>query len=129
MILVDTSIWIELFRNNNSKFKLDSVLLSQMSICPPVVQEVLQGVKKTESLVEFRVLLSGFPIVGNPVSIATYEHASHLYRLTRSKGRTIRSSIDCLVAAIAIEKNLPVWHKGRDFKYIAQISELEICSL
>jgi predicted nucleic acid-binding protein len=39
---------------------------------------------------------------------------------------TIRSSIDCLIAAIAIENRVPVWHRDRDFSAIATYTALEI---
>jgi predicted nucleic acid-binding protein len=38
----------------------------------------------------------------------------------------MRSSVGCLIAAIAIDKGLLVWHRDRDFDSIAQYTPLEI---
>jgi len=38
----------------------------------------------------------------------------------RRRGVTVRSSIDWLNAAIAIENRVPVWHRDRDFEAIAR---------
>ena len=42
------------------------------------------------------------------------------------KGITIRSGIDCLIAAIAIENDVPVWHRDRDFVEIAKYTRLRV---
>jgi predicted nucleic acid-binding protein len=33
--------------------------------------------------------------------------------------------VDCLIAAIAIDRDVPVWHRDRDFQAIAQYTALE----
>jgi predicted nucleic acid-binding protein len=33
--------------------------------------------------------------------------------------------VDCLIAAIAIDRKIPVWHRDRDFTAIAQYTDLE----
>ena len=50
----------------------------------------------------------------------TYIHAVDIYRECRKKGFTIRKTIDCLIAAIAIENNLALLHNDRDFSNIAK---------
>jgi predicted nucleic acid-binding protein len=51
---------------------------------------------------------------------------SFTFRLGRRKGCSIRSSTDCLIAAIAIDNQLPVWHRDRDFSAIAAFTSLEV---
>ena len=36
------------------------------------------------------------------------------------------SSTDCLIAAIAIDNGVPVWHKDRDFEAVARYTSLRI---
>ena len=36
----------------------------------------------------------------------------------------IRSAVDCLIAAIAIRHDATVWHKDRDYDYIATFTGL-----
>lgn len=39
---------------------------------------------------------------------------------------TIRSSMDCLIAAIAIENEVPIWHLDRDYDLLARCTALRI---
>jgi predicted nucleic acid-binding protein len=55
-----------------------------------------------------------------------YLEAADIYRLGRRKGYTIRSSLDCLIAAIAIHNNASVWHCDRDFDAISRYTSLEV---
>jgi predicted nucleic acid-binding protein len=65
------------------------------------------------------------PQIGTPVALDLFLNAADIYRIGRSKGYTIRSSIDCLIAAIAIENNVPIWHYDRDFPTIARYTSLQ----
>ena len=65
------------------------------------------------------------PRLGDPLSLHTLLSAAEIYRQGRPKGYTIRSSADCLIAAIAIESRVPVWHKDRDFRLITRYTSLE----
>jgi hypothetical protein len=57
-----------------------------------------------------------------------FDNAVDLYRAARRAGRTIRSGVDCLIAACALCQALPL-HYDRDFDLIARISPLESRSL
>ncbi len=46
MILVDTSVWIELLRRGAPRW-LTARHLLEFATCGPVVQEVLQGIRST----------------------------------------------------------------------------------
>ena len=128
MIFTDTSVWIDFFADQpTSEVKsLVSILESEESICFTglVIQEIFQGVKseKKREIIEigFAPLIEIFP------NRETYKLAAELYRVSRSKGHQIRSSVDCLIAACCIEHNLELLAKDRDFKYIAQISNLKL---
>jgi len=63
-------------------------------------------------------------VLSDPLPLALFRSAAEIYRLGRVKGHTIRSSIDCLIAAVAIENDVPVWHKDRDFDLIARYTGL-----
>jgi predicted nucleic acid-binding protein len=47
-----------------------------------------------------------------------------LYRRARRAGITIRSGVDCLIAACAIRHDLTALHHDRDYAAIARVSEL-----
>jgi predicted nucleic acid-binding protein len=123
MILVDTSIWIELL-NGRLGSRVSQEELLNFATCGPVVQEVLQGLRQDPASEDFRDALLALPILSEQLPSAAFLSAAEIYRLGRAKGYTIRSSTDCLIAAIAIDNGVPVWHKDRDFRSIARYTGL-----
>jgi predicted nucleic acid-binding protein len=125
MILVDTSIWIDLLSGRGGlKVSEDDLLL--FATCGPVVQEVTQGLKHSKEGDAFYRYFGAVPVLSDPVPLSLFYEASDIYRSGRRKGYTIRSSTDCLIAAIAIANRVPVWHRDRDFASIARFTRLEV---
>ena len=54
------------------------------------------------------------------------EQAAFMYRQIRTKGITIRSPNDCLIAYYAIHYKIPLVHDDRDFDHIALHSSRKI---
>jgi predicted nucleic acid-binding protein len=52
--------------------------------------------------------------------------AAELYRFARSKGVTIRKTLDCLIAAPCIRANASLLHADADFDRLATCSALRI---
>lgn len=125
MILVDTSVWIELL-NGRLGSKVSERSLLEFRTCGPVVQEVLQGLRENPASNAFRQSFLALPLLNDPLQERTFIFAAEIYRLGRSKGFTIRSSVDCLIAAIAIENQVIVWHRDRDYDAIARFTSLQI---
>jgi len=124
VVLVDTSVWIELFRRP-AKVQLDDVVdFDDIVTCLPVIQEVLQGFDSEPVFLRARESMRAFPIVESPLGEDVFLEAADLYRFGRRMGVTIRSSVDCLIAACAIRHQLEVLHRDRDFDVIAKISPL-----
>ena len=124
MILVDTSIWIELLNGRSGKTLSADDLLGFVT-CGPVMQEVLQGLREVPASRAFREAFLGLPLLSDPLPRRLFLAAAEIYRLGRRKGYTIRSSTDCLIVAVAIDNRVPVWHKDRDFTAIARYTSLE----
>ena len=61
-----------------------------------------------------------------PVLATDYDDAAALYRRCRRQGATIRSLLDCLIAAVAIRTGVPLLHIDRDFDALARHTELEV---
>lgn len=124
MILVDTSVWIATFRIQNP-LDLDEVLdFDEIVTCLPVVQEVLQGFRDEGAFRRAREAMLALPIVESPFGEDVVSTAIDLYRGARRSGLTVRSSIDCLIAACAIRNDLEVLHRDRDYPMLAQVSPL-----
>jgi len=125
VILVDTSVWIELLNGRLGK-KLTADDLLQFVTCGPVAQEVLQGLRAGGPADWFRDAFLALPRLSDPLPWNIFLEAADIYRQGRRKGHTIRSSTDCLIAAIAIANQVPVWHRDRDFTTIAKYTPLAV---
>jgi len=125
VILVDTSIWIEVFRARRP-FDLEANLdFDGVVTCLPIVQEVLQGFRDERAYRAAREAMFSLPIVESPIGADVYAEAVDLYRNARRRGLTIRSSVDCLIAACAIRHDLELIHRDRDYTALAEISSLQ----
>jgi predicted nucleic acid-binding protein len=125
MHLVDTSVWIEVFRKP-SRFDLTSAVdLDEVVTCLPVIQEVLQGFPDERAFRIARDAMFALPILESPIPPDVFEEAVQLYRSARRAGVTVRSSVDCLIAACAIRHGIPVLHHDRDFSLLARVSPLK----
>lgn len=125
MTLVDTSVWIEVFRRR-STLRLESVIDLEIVTCLPVIREVLQGFRDEEPFRTARESLYAFPIVESPLERSVFDDAVDLYRRGRQAGVTVRSGVDCLIAACALRHGLTVLHRDRDFGRIASVSALRV---
>ena len=125
MVLVDTSVWIEAFRTRPRIRLEDVVEFDEVVTCLPVVQEVLQGFRDERAYAVARDAMFALPIVESPLGPSVFEEAVGLYRSARRAGITIRSGVDCLIAACAIRHRLTVLHHDRDFQRLARIAPLD----
>ncbi len=124
MILVDTSIWIEVFRAR-TRFRLEAhVPFDEIVTCLPVVQEVLQGFRDDKAYGTAHTAMFSLPLLESPLSPSVFEDAVRLYRSARRTGLTVRSSVDCLIAACALRRDIEVVHRDRDFAALAKVSAL-----
>jgi predicted nucleic acid-binding protein len=125
VVLVDTSVWIELFRPR-PRLRIDDLVdFDDVVTCLPVVQEVLQGFRDERAYAIARESMLALPVVESPMQVAVFEEAAALYRGARRAGVTVRSGIDCLIAACAIRHRLTVLHHDRDFDLLAKVAPLE----
>lgn len=125
MVLVDTSAWIEVFRRP-AALKIDTVVeFDEIVTCLPVIQEVLQGLTTEAAFRIGRDAMLALPIVESPLGEEVFVEAAELYRRARRAGVTIRSGVDCLIAACAIRHDLTVLHNDRDYPALARVSSLQ----
>jgi predicted nucleic acid-binding protein len=124
MILIDTSVWIEIFRKG-SRLGPKEVDIEDAVVCLPVIQEVLQGFRDEIAFRKAKDALLALPRVESPMEQDVYEDAVDLYRLARRQGITVRSATDCLIAACALRHDLTVVHRDRDYPALARVSGLK----
>lgn len=127
-VIVDTSVWIDFYNGVSNKpvEVLKSIMLTDVVVIPPIIlQEILQGIREKRLLVVVEDAILGFQFINYDTYEAAYQ-ATALYRLLRSKGITVRSSNDCLIAWLCISNNFPIHHNDKDFDNIAKHTSLKI---
>jgi hypothetical protein len=128
VILVDTSVFIDFFNGKNSKLSellIKSIETSEdICTCGLIMTEILQGIRSDKEYDRIRNILSGLLYL--PITKNIFIHASSIYRDIRKHGKTIRSPIDCIIAAICIEHEIELLHNDKDFDNIAQYTSLRV---
>jgi hypothetical protein len=125
MILVDTSVWIEILRDkrgNIVQIFLDRIGDDICVLTRFTQLELLQGARnETEWKMLDKYLSTQFYV---EASQETWREAARIYFDLRRKGTTINSPIDCCIAQIAIESGALLLHRDQDFSRIARIRPL-----
>ncbi|PYR37973.1 MAG: hypothetical protein DMF90_04895 [Acidobacteria bacterium] len=121
VLLVDTSAWIEVFRRPARI----TLAVDRIVTCLSVVQEVLQGFDDERAFEIARTAMYALPCVETPLTDTVVDNAVDIYRRARRAGVTVRSSVDCLVAACALRNHLTIVHRDRDYANIAKVVALE----
>ncbi|MBI5418843.1 MAG: PIN domain-containing protein [Deltaproteobacteria bacterium] len=129
ILLVDTSVWIDFFAGRNTQqvsiFKKAVREGADLALTRLILAEILQGVPSDPEFARLRGALSSFRVL-LPESEETFVKAASLYRTGRKRGVTIRSLIDCVIAAIAMEHEAVVLHRDRDYDRIATFAPLKV---
>ena len=116
-VLVDTSAWAD-FLNGFSSPEADALgeLLEgddDVCTCGIVVAEVFQGLRHERGRDAIRRSFEDMVFL-EPSGIGVYLRAAEVYRMLRERGRTVRSTIDCVIAAVAEENGCYVLARDRD---------------
>lgn len=127
MLLIDTSVWIEVFRDKSKvkAVKLKTIIDNRNYYLPIFTKmELLQGCKNEAEWNKLSLYLENQNYFA-PDYNSIWKNAARLYFELRRKGITIRSNIDCAIAIIAIENNLILYHLDCDFEMIAKHTVLK----
>ena len=118
MIVVDSSVWIDFLNGRSTRpvttlqglLGQDEIIVGDLMLC-----EVLQGLDGDRTARQVEGLLRRFqivPMVGEVIAVA----AARNYRLLRSRGVTVRKTIDLMIGTWCIENHQPLLHDDRDFR-------------
>ncbi len=124
MVLVDSSVWIALLRSQkiHAVDALRALLDAHRAALTPVVfQEILQGASSPENFAQLRDYFGSLPFLVGRHIVTTHADAGELYAQCRWRGITPRSPIDCVVAQVAIDNQVPLLAHDRDFDAIARV--------
>jgi predicted nucleic acid-binding protein len=122
-MIVDTSVWIDFLNGHASTQarRLVSAIETNETVAIPglVYTEILLGLTDTKEAKRIAGLLTAFQIVQEP-NLGDYAAAANIYRVCRSHGITIRSTIDCIIAQLCLRDGIALLAKDRDFVAIAK---------
>lgn len=126
MILVDTSAWIDWLRSAETPAAtaLDRVLDNALpfGITGVIYQEILQGARSQSSLERLAAYFGSQRFYWPSEPLQTHRDAAALYQCCRASGITIRSTVDCFIAQLAIEQDLVLLQSDRDFERLARVA-------
>ena len=129
MILVDTSVWIDFLNGAKAAEQRELQRLIEegedLALTGIVLTEILQGLRHDRDYERIKAYLLEFPFY-EPQGIETYLRAAGIYRTCRKRGKTVRKTVDCLIAALCLENDLALLHHDRDFGRIAECVPLQI---
>lgn len=128
-VLVDTSVWIDFF---NAHASAEARLLAAwiadgepIEIPGIVLCEILAGLRSDAEATRIAGLLEAFDELPQ-ADRDDHLEAARIFRACRSRGRAIRSIVDCLIAQECLRNDLALLTRDRDFHSIAQCTSLRL---
>ena len=129
MIVVDTSVWIDVLNDTPAPQAQRCVQLIEsgepIALTDVILTEVLQGLRSDREAALVERHLRAFPIL-RLEELDDLVLAAKLYRAARRAGVTIRKTLDCLIAAPCVRTGAPLLHADGDFDRLATCTPLRI---
>jgi predicted nucleic acid-binding protein len=129
VIVVDTSVWIDVLNDNGTPQAQRAVELIEggepVALTDVVLTEILQGLRSEREAQVVERHLRAFPIL-RLEGTEDFVLAAELYRTARRSGVTIRKTLDCLIAAPCVRTGAPILHLDGDFDRLASCTPLRI---
>jgi predicted nucleic acid-binding protein len=128
MVIVDTTVWIDFLIGvvtpETAWFDRE-VTRQRLGLVDLTVCEVLQGLSSEREAARVLAALREFevhPTGGLDLAVAAAAH----YRQLRRRGRTVRKTIDCLIATFCLREGHALLHSDRDFDDFEQALGLAV---
>jgi predicted nucleic acid-binding protein len=130
VIVVDTTVWADWFRGIDSP-EVDRLSRAMeregVGLIPAVLTEVLQGFRTDGDSEQARSLLVQLPVLA--LDVEGHVAAARLFRRLRSRGVTVRGTIDCIIAQTCIAAGVELLSTDQDFAAIARHAPLRLCAV
>jgi predicted nucleic acid-binding protein len=129
--MVDTGVIIDTLKNNQTPkaLKYRAILAEGSLYCISALtyQELLQGAKNDQEFGRLKEYFGSQFILPFPIGKEFFEQSAGIYFALRRQGKTVRSTIDVIIAAQAIRNGYTLLHDDKDFDVIAEaFPELKI---
>ena len=128
MVIIDTTIWVDYFkglRTPETEWLEAQIDRKRLGIGDWILCEVLQGIREepmADAILSELLKLDIVGMGGADNAIA----AARNYRILRSRGKTVRKTIDCLIATTCITNGFALLHNGRDFDHFESLLGLRV---
>lgn len=116
MVIVDTSVWVDFLNEVDTAEAhwLDQQLAKQrLGLLDVIACEVLQGLLTEEAADVLRELRQFEIFETGGLELATA--AARNYRSLRRRGKTVRKTLDCLIATFCLTNGHTLLHCDSDF--------------
>lgn len=128
MVIVDTTVWVDYLKGTTTpevEWFERAAARQRLGLLDLMLCEILQGLSTEEDASRVLRHLRRFEIFQTGgVDLAT--DAARNYRRLRAKGRTVRKTIDCLIATFCIDGDHALLHSDRDFDAFENFLELTV---
>ncbi len=128
MVLVDTTVWVDYFqgvRNPETDWLNVELERQRLGLTDIILCEVLQGVRNDLVAKEVEGELAKLQLFETG-GVALARAAAQNYRALRSRGHTVRKTIDCLIATFCLREQHSLLHRDRDFDPFERFLELSV---
>jgi predicted nucleic acid-binding protein len=132
--LIDSSAWVEFLRRTGSRANIAVRELlrerpGDVAMTEPVIMELLAGATGDRAFQQIDKLSRGMRLLPVDASV-DYRDAAIAYRAVRRSGHTVRKTMDCLIAMVAVRTGATLVHRDRDFDVLAAaLPDLRVRSL
>ena len=128
MVIVDTTVWVD-YLNGVATPETDwldeQTSRQRLGLLDLTVCEVLQGLSTDREAARVLRHLRRFEIFETGGTELAVDAAKN-YRALRARGRTVRKTMDCLIASFCLRERHSLLHCDRDFDAFEQLLGLPV---
>lgn len=128
MIIVDTTVWIDYLcgsRTAETDWLEAHLTRERLALTDLILCEVLQGTTTVRDFQSVHTELLKFEIFETGTIRVALEAASN-YRRLRKAGRTVRRTIDTLIATFCLLEGHSLLHRDRDYDPFEEVLGLNV---
>ncbi len=128
MVIVDTTVWIDYLNGvetPESDWLDQEATRQRLGLLDLMVCEILQGLESDNEAARVLRQLRRFEIFDTG-GVELAAAAARNYRLLRGRGRTVRKTIDCLIATFCLRDGHALLHSDRDFDAFEDLLSLQV---
>jgi len=126
MLLIDTSLWVPIFRDPSGAVAQrvqHEIGTEEIVFCQFVRAELLQGCRDESDWARSLEYLNDQDY--REMNHDGWTEAARIYFDLRQRGLTVRSTLDCCIALVAIQNDLTLLHNDQDYERIATVRPLK----